>query len=128
MIVIHFTRGAADPLTAFGATDARFLPLAEALDSNAIIVSPSVTHATALLIVYGRITVTTQPLKVGSTSKLYGLRHRKRGTLQPEFGTGSHPAHRWVLTPYRPRTRHPHPDRIGGATWPVDLTAAAESH
>jgi hypothetical protein len=69
MDVIHFTEPAADPLDTFGATGARFLPLTEGqgnshvsclhLDSNARISSPSLTHAAALLVVHGRITVTT---------------------------------------------------------------------
>jgi hypothetical protein len=70
MNVFHFTERAADPLTDFGATAARFLPLLEGqgnshvsclhLDSNATIASPSLTHAAALLCVRGRITVTTR--------------------------------------------------------------------
>jgi hypothetical protein len=70
MLIIHFTEPAADPLETFDATAARFVPLMEGqgnshvsclhLDSNARIASPSLTHAAALLVVYGRITVTTQ--------------------------------------------------------------------
>jgi hypothetical protein len=69
MNVFHFTEAAADPLTAFGATGARFLPLLEGqgsshvsclhLDSNARIDSPSLTHAAALLCVHGCLAVTT---------------------------------------------------------------------
>ena len=50
MRIVHFTTGAADPLTNFGATSARFLPLAQGdgnfhvsclhLDLNASITSP----------------------------------------------------------------------------------------
>jgi hypothetical protein len=65
--IVHFTESAADPLTTFAG--ARFVVLMEGqgnshvscphLDSNARIASPSLTHAAALLCVYGRITVTT---------------------------------------------------------------------
>jgi hypothetical protein len=70
MNIIHFSRGATDPLTSFGARAASFFPLLDSegnshvsrlhLDSNAAIDSPSLTHATALLVVHGRITVTMQ--------------------------------------------------------------------
>jgi hypothetical protein len=70
MIVLHFTYLAADPLTDCDATGARFLPLMEGhgsphvsclhLDSGASIPAPSVDHAAALLVVHGRITLTTQ--------------------------------------------------------------------
>jgi hypothetical protein len=69
MQIIHFTHAAADPPTALRATGARFLPLLEGqgdshvsclhLDASARIASPSFTDAAALLIVHGRITVTT---------------------------------------------------------------------
>jgi hypothetical protein len=69
MIIIHFTPGAADLLTGFAATCARFLPLLEGqgnshisclhLDSNARIASPSLSHAAALLCVHGRIAAIT---------------------------------------------------------------------
>jgi hypothetical protein len=74
MDVIHFTRGAADPLNAFDAAGAHFLPLMEGqgsshvsclhLDSNAAIASPSLTHAAALLVIHGRVTITTQSLTI----------------------------------------------------------------
>jgi hypothetical protein len=74
MVVIHFTRGATDPLKFFDATGARFVPLVEGqgsshvsclhLDSNARIASPSLTHAAALLVVHSRITVTTHQFKI----------------------------------------------------------------
>jgi hypothetical protein len=70
MHIIQFTPAAADPLNHFGTTGAFFVPLLEGqgdshisclhLDSNSKIASPSLTHAAALLIVHGRITVTTK--------------------------------------------------------------------
>jgi hypothetical protein len=70
MNIIHFTERATDPLKGFDAAGARFLPLADGegnshisclhLETNARIEAPSITHATALLVVHGCITVTTQ--------------------------------------------------------------------
>jgi hypothetical protein len=63
MDVIHFTRGAADPLSEFNATGARFLPLADGtgdthvsclhMEEGASIPAPSITHAATLLVVHG---------------------------------------------------------------------------
>jgi hypothetical protein len=68
MDVIHFTRGAAAPLTTFGSSGVRFAPLADGLgeshlgcahlDPGATIEAPSLTHAAALLVVHGRVTIT----------------------------------------------------------------------
>ena len=73
MNVIHFTHAATDPVTAFGATGASFLPIADGqgnthisclhLESNAKVSSPSLTDAAALLVVHGRITVATESPK-----------------------------------------------------------------
>jgi hypothetical protein len=70
MNVIHFTRGATDPLTSFDASGASFLPLAQSLgnshicclylDSGASVRPPSTTHAAALMVVHGSLTVTTE--------------------------------------------------------------------
>ena len=69
MKVIHFTSAAADPLESFSSADASFLPLADGngnshisglhLERNATVSSPSLTHAAALLVVHGRMTVET---------------------------------------------------------------------
>ena len=69
MDIIHFTLGTADHLDSHQATAARFLPLAEGsgnvhlsclhLEENGTITAPSTNHAAALLVVRGRITVTT---------------------------------------------------------------------
>jgi len=69
MNVIHFTKRAADPLTSFSSAGASFLPLADGngnshisclhLERNAKVSSPSLTHAAALLVVDGRLTVET---------------------------------------------------------------------
>jgi hypothetical protein len=69
MRVIHFTQGATDPLRQFRATGAHFVPLADGsgdthvsclhLEKGGRITAPSITHAAALLIVHGRITITS---------------------------------------------------------------------
>ena len=72
MQIIHFTQAAADPLKGSDATNATavsFLPLADGngnshisclhLERNAKVSSPSLTHAAALLVVHGRMTVET---------------------------------------------------------------------
>ena len=69
MRVIHFTHGATDPLTAFDSKGVRFVPLADGfgdshvgcahLDPGATIEAPSLTHAAALLVVHGSVTIET---------------------------------------------------------------------
>jgi hypothetical protein len=68
MRVIHFTHGATDPLKGFDAKGAHYVPLADGrgdthlscvhLESGATIEAPSLTHAAALLVVHGCITIT----------------------------------------------------------------------
>jgi hypothetical protein len=70
MNIIHFTRNAADPLNSAGEKGANFLPVADGhgdthiscvhLDSGAAINASSLTHAATLLIVHGRITITSE--------------------------------------------------------------------
>src|SRR5260370_39376055 len=69
MDVIHFTQGATDPLNTHDAKGVRFLPLADGtgeshlscahLEPGATVNAPSLTHGAALLVVHGRITITT---------------------------------------------------------------------
>jgi hypothetical protein len=64
MDVIHFTRGATDPLQSFGAKGVSFLPLADGtgdtdvscvrLDPGDVIDAPSLTHAATLLAAHAR--------------------------------------------------------------------------
>jgi len=68
MHVVHFARGAADPLTAFDFRSVRFLPLADGhgdihvscahLEPGARIEAPPLTYAGTLLVIHGRITIT----------------------------------------------------------------------
>jgi hypothetical protein len=130
MQIIHFTQAAADLLTAFDATGALFLPLMEGqgnshvsclhLDSNARIPSPSVTHAAALLVVHGRITVTTRSPTIrieihagmGSVvdaGEMYSI-ESATGAIVIIIEADSLIAHeRGISTP-----------RIAGARWPGD--------
>src|ERR1700733_3888605 len=71
MRAIHFPSPAAEPLRAFDATGATFLPLADGegdthisclhLEMDGKVESPSLSHATALLIVHGRVTIEQSP-------------------------------------------------------------------
>src|ERR1700678_2372435 len=71
MKVIHFTHRATDPLTAFGSSGAAFLPLADGqgdthlsclhLEMDGKVESPSLSHAAALLIAHGRVTIEQSP-------------------------------------------------------------------
>jgi len=71
MRVIHFTQPAADPLKSFDSTGASFLPLADGegdtnisclhLEMDGKVESPSLSHAAALLIAHGRVTIEQSP-------------------------------------------------------------------
>ena len=101
MRIIHFTAAAADPLNSFDATGASFLPPLEGqrnshfsclhLNSGAKVLSPSLTHAAALLVVHGRITMTTEIPKIPSENH-YPRRHgrgpRKGRGLFSDLGGG----------------------------------------
>jgi hypothetical protein len=71
MDVIHFRLGATDhPFKGFDSSGASFLALGQTegntqislrhLDSGATVTKPSLTYATALLVVHGRLALTTQ--------------------------------------------------------------------
>lgn len=129
--VSHFTRGATDPLTASDAQRGRFVPLADGggdshlgcahLDPGAVIRSPSLTHAVALLIVHGRASLCAQD--PGRRLDLSGgvgaiLEKDERYSLTSETGAiliileaDQLAAHsRGISTPVR----------IAGQTWPSD--------
>jgi quercetin dioxygenase-like cupin family protein len=131
MQVIHFTSGAADPLIAFGSSGARFLPLLEGqgslavsclhLESKAEIPSPSLTHAVALLVVHGRITVTTEFSKIP-----IDLHAGMGAALNPNepYSLISEPGAILVILESQELTTHARaistPQRIARATWPSD--------
>jgi hypothetical protein len=131
MKIIHLTRAAADPLDAFGATAARFLPLADGsgnmhvsclhLEEGGTVTAPSIDHAAALLCVHGRITITTlDPAMRIDIHAGMGCILKSNEPYSIESGTGaiviivesdSLSAHeRGISTP----------ERIAGARWPSD--------
>jgi hypothetical protein len=135
MNIIHFTRGAADPLSAFAATAAapavHFLPLADGegdthisclhIERNAMVPSPSLTHPAALLCVHGSITLTTQfpqtqiDLHAGmgaifEKNEPYSLKS-KEGAILLIVESEELTAHARATST---------PQRITGARWPSD--------
>jgi hypothetical protein len=131
MLIIHFTHSATDPLDTFDVTGARFVPLVEGqgnshvsclhLDSNARIASPSLTHAAALLVVHGRITVQTQSptlridLLAGTgclfdAGEPYAM-ESPTGAIVIIVESDSLTAHERSIS---------RPERIAGARWPGD--------
>jgi redox-sensitive bicupin YhaK (pirin superfamily) len=135
MDVIHFTSGATDPLQAFDAFGASFLPLAEGegnshisclhLEIGGKIETPSITHAAALLVVHGRITVETPtPLiridihagmgAILDKDEAYSLKSEEGAIVLVIESDHLQPSERAISTP----------QRIAGATWPADSVNA----
>ena len=135
MDVIHFTHQATDPLRSLDSSGARFLPLADGngnthisclhLERNAKVSSPSLTHAAALLVVHGRLTIeTTTPqirieIHAGSgciveKDEAYSLKSEEGAIL--------------LIVESQELTAHARavstPQRIAGATWPADRVNA----
>jgi mannose-6-phosphate isomerase-like protein (cupin superfamily) len=129
MDVIHFTQGATDPLNAFDSIGVRFLPLADGqgdthvscahLNPGAEIQAPSLTHAAALLVVHGRITVTTPEARIDIHAGMgcvfekgepYSLRSDAGAILIILESDQLVTNRRGVSTP----------ERIAGQTWPSD--------
>jgi hypothetical protein len=131
MDVIHFTERAADPLDGFDATGALFVPLLEGqgnshvsclhLHSNARISSPSLTHAAALLVVHGRITVATldPPMRIDIHAGM-GCVFDAGEPYAIESATGAIV----IIVEADQLTAHVRgistPARIAGARWPSD--------
>jgi redox-sensitive bicupin YhaK (pirin superfamily) len=135
MFIIHFTEAATDPLKSFNAVRATFLPLADGggdvhisclhLDSGASIQNPSLTHAAALLVVHGQVTI--EPTDT-----------RARINLLAGMGAVFNPNEPYTLTSNtgaillivecQQLTAHERalstPQRIAGATWPSDNASA----
>jgi hypothetical protein len=131
MVLMHFSPGAADPLTDFDATGARFVPLAAGqgtshvsclhLNSGASIPAPSLEHAAALLVVHGRITVQTQSLTLridllAGTGCLFDAgepyaMESPTGAIVIIVESDSLTAHERSIS---------RPERIVGARWPSD--------
>jgi hypothetical protein len=134
MDVIHFTRGATDPLKGFGATGARFLPLADGtgdthvsclhLEQGGKISAPSISHAATLLVVHGRITITTHlDARIQFSGGMGALfTDHEPYTIESDAGAIVLTVEAEELTP------HPcdilTPTRIAGRTWPSDALLA----
>jgi hypothetical protein len=135
MDVIHFTVGATDPLEGFDATGVRFLPLAAGdgdshlscahLEPGATIEAPSITHAAAVLVVHGRITITTE---LGARIDFYAgmgavFRHDEPYGIEWDMGAILLIVESAVLIPH-PRGISSH-ERIAGQIWPGDAVRAS---
>jgi redox-sensitive bicupin YhaK (pirin superfamily) len=131
MRVIHFTEGATDPLEGFDAKGVHFVPLADGsnnthiscahLDAGAKIDAPSLTHAAALLVVHGRVTIVTDDpesridIHAGMGS-VFGK--DERYTVHSEAGAILLIIECEELIPHRRGISTP--GRIAGQTWPSD--------
>jgi hypothetical protein len=130
MRVIHFTQPAADPLAAFDASGASFLPLADGegdrhlsclhLDIGAKVESPSLSHASALLIVHGQATIEQNPGPPNQFSGGMGAMFEPNEPYSLRSDTGAI----LLIVESRELTAHARaistPQRIAGATWPSD--------
>ena len=133
MIIIHFTQRAADPLESFSPSS--FLPLADGegnthisclhLSTGGKVPSPSTTHAAALLVVHGRITVETPFPRsqidihagmgaVFDKDETYSLKSEEGAIVLIVESDHLLVSDRAISTP----------KRIAGATWPTDNLAA----
>jgi redox-sensitive bicupin YhaK (pirin superfamily) len=130
MNVIHFTQGATDQLKGFSASAARFVPLADGtgdthisclhLEKGANVNAPSISHGATLLVVHGRITITTH---IDARIQFAGgmgvvFTDHEPYTIESDAGaivliveaTDLKPHARGISTP----------QRIAGQTWPSD--------
>ena len=136
MDIIHFTHGASDPLESSGAEGAHFLPLADGhgdthiscvhLDPGATIGAPSLSHAATLLIVHGRITITSEHGEPRNTNINVGM-----GIVvarEEPYSFKSDTGAILLIVESQELTAHVRaistPQRIAGATWPSDQPSA----
>jgi hypothetical protein len=129
MQIIHFTRGATDPLKGCGATGAGFLPLADGngnthisclhLETDAKISSPSLTHAAALLVFHGCIAVTTTAAKIDIHAGMGAIVEKNESySITSDSGAILLIIESQELTADARAISTP--QRIAGATWPSD--------
>ena len=130
MKVIRFTQPAADRLEAFDAAGAYFLPLADGqgdthisclhLEMDGKVESPSLSHATALLIVHGRVTIEQSPGPRIHFSGGMGAVFSPNEPYTLSTDTGAI----LLIIEAQQLTAHARaistPQRIEGATWPSD--------
>jgi hypothetical protein len=131
MDVIHFTRGATDPLTAFDAHGVGFLPLTDGsgnphlgcahLDPGATIAAPSLTHAVTLRVVHGRVTLSTKEpeTRLDLSGGVGAILQKGEGySLTGDIGAIL------LILEADQLSAHPRgissPDRIAGQSWPID--------
>jgi hypothetical protein len=131
MRVIHFTHRATDSLESFDASGASFLPLADGqgdthisclhLEIGGKIEAPSISHASALLVVHGRVTI--EPADTRARIKFSGGMGAVFNPNEPyilKSDTGAI----LLIVESQDLTAHPRgistPQRIEGATWPSD--------
>jgi redox-sensitive bicupin YhaK (pirin superfamily) len=134
MDAIHFTQGATDPLDRFSTGCARFAPLADGygdthvsclhFQAGATIPEPSLTHAAALLVVHGRITITTEH---GGRMQFHAgmgavFADHEPYNLESDIGAVV------LIVESTELTAHPHgifaQDRTSDQTWPNDSAVA----
>jgi hypothetical protein len=133
--LIHFTHGATDPLDSFDAKGVRFLPLADGagdshvscahLAPGATIESPSLTHAAALLVVHGRVTITHhETLTKIQVHAGMGCVFKQDEPYSLRSDTGAIV----LIVESEELTAHPrgisNPERIAGQRWPSDSVTA----
>jgi hypothetical protein len=133
MNIIHFARGATDPLKGFDAEGAHYVPLADGhgdthlscvhLESGATINAPSLTHAAALLVVHGCITIT----RLNTTTNINV--HAGMGAVfepQEPYTFNSEPGAILIVVEAEHLLPHERgislPERIAGQAWPSDRT------
>jgi 5-deoxy-D-glucuronate isomerase len=138
MRVIHFTHGATDPLKGFSASGASFVPLADGsgdthisclhLEKGGHITAPSITHAAALLMVHGRITVITHGDARIRFSGGMGAVFERHEPYTLEADTAA------IVIIVEATDLKPHargistPQRIAGQTWPSDSVLTTPGH
>jgi mannose-6-phosphate isomerase-like protein (cupin superfamily) len=133
---IFRTLGATDPLKGFGAMGASFLPLADGqgdthvscahLEAGATINAPSLTHAAALLVVHGRMTITSEHGEPRNTDIHSGMGIVVARGEPYSFKSDSGAI--LLIVESQELTAHARaistPQRIEGATWPSDSVIA----
>jgi hypothetical protein len=129
MDVIHFTLGATDPLRGFFSRNVLFVPLADGtgechvscahLGPFAKIDAPSLTHAAALLIVHGKVTIETDHARIVLSGGMGCMLAKAEGyTVNTDDGAIILIVEAGELVPH-PRGISS-PQRIAGQTWPGD--------
>jgi hypothetical protein len=132
MDVIHFTRGATDPMKGLESRGAHFLPLADGeggshiscvyLDPGATVQSPSLNFAAALLVVHGRLEVNVHLTgAIIGISAGVGCVFKKDEVYSLESPGGAI----FLVVEADTVTSHARgissPPRIAGQTWPSDV-------